>query len=174
MITILQKKRGQTDDFEKKLNLLLDKDDVHEDKLVGIIYFIDPDLKKNKNYYSERIKTMKEDHGVEIHLFYGEEFFDYLNLNWNELLGHLKKWKKELSDIPEINFDKEAEKTFKEIKILSPQVYMKIFKNEILFNEIILTLFPEKKVLNLLLDYFESKSVETRYKTLHQLLKEML
>jgi len=42
-------------------------------------------------------------------------------------------------------------------------------------NEIILTIFPEKKTLKLLLEYFKSKSEEkTIYKTLSDLLKEKI
>ncbi len=166
------KKIGQTDNFEKKLNLLLDKN--NEKDLIGIIYFIDPDLSKNKNYYQKRLDEMKGKCGVELYLFYGKEFFDFLDLDWSEVLKYLQKWKKELLDIPEINFDKEAEKTFEELKEVEIKDFIKIFKNKNIFNEIILTLFPEKKVLKLLLNYFEEKSNETGYKTLYNLLKEKL
>ena len=83
------------------------------------------------------MKEINEQYGVKLHLFYGKEFFDFLNLNWYEILDYLKKWKKELLDIPEINFDKEAESTFNEIKNLSPQFFNKIFSNKKIFNEII-------------------------------------
>ncbi|NCO80069.1 restriction endonuclease, partial [Candidatus Falkowbacteria bacterium] len=43
------KKRGQIANFEKKLSEMVDK--YNESNLVGIFYFIDPDLQKNKNYY---------------------------------------------------------------------------------------------------------------------------
>ena len=166
------KKRGQTDNFEKKLNMLLDNN--NEKNLIGVIYFIDPDLRKNKNYYKERLEKMREQYGVELYLFYGEEFFKFLNLDWEEVLKYLKKWKSELLDIPEINFDKDFQSTFNEIKDLSPQIFMKVFSNNIIFDEIVLTLFPERKVLNLLLEYFKEKSNETRYKNLYELLKEKL
>ena len=163
------KKRGQTDNFEKKLNLLLNK--YNEKNLTGIIYFIDPDLSKNKNYYQSRLKEMERQYGVKLYLFYGGEFFKFFNLDWIEVLKHLKNWKKELPDIPEINFDKEPESTFEEIKDLSPQIFNKIFSNKEIFNEIILTLFPQKKVLKLLLKHFKEKSDETRYKNLFHILK---
>ena len=166
------KKRGQTDNFEKKLKVLLDR--TNEKDLIGIIYFIDPDLQKNKNYYLERLEKIKKDYGVEVHLFYGKEFFDFLNLDWNEVLKYLEQWKKDLPDIPGINFDKQAERTFEEIKNVSPQVFNKIFSNEEIFNEIIVTLFPQKKVLKLLLKYFQEKREQTRYQNLYKLLKEKL
>src|SRR3989338_5129436 len=43
------KKRGQIQNFEKKLNEMITK--YGEKNLIGIFYFIDPELKKNKNYY---------------------------------------------------------------------------------------------------------------------------
>ena len=167
------KKRGQIDNFEKKIKLLLDKK-INEKNLIGIIYFIDSDLSKNKNYYLERIKKFKSEYGIEIYLFYGKEFFDFFNLNWSEVLIYLEKWKSELPELPEINFDKDAEKTFEEIKNLSPQVFNKIFSNEKIFNEIILTLSPQKKVLKLLLNFFKEKSNETGYKNLYNLLKNKI
>ena len=162
------KKRGQTDNFEKKLNMLLNQN--HEKNLIGIIYFIDSSLSKNKKYYKERLEEMKKSYGVELYLFYGKDFFDFLKLKWAEILQYLKKWKKELPDIPEINFDKNVKETFEEIKDLSPQIFNKIFSNKEIFNKIILTLFPEKKVLKLLLEYFNTKSSETRYGNLYKLL----
>ena len=48
------KKRGQIENFEKKLNEMISK--YGERNLVGIFYFIDPDLQKNKNYYKAELK----------------------------------------------------------------------------------------------------------------------
>jgi len=50
-----------------------------------------------------------------------------------------------------------------------------LFENDEVFNEIILTIFPQKKTLKLLLDYFESKAQErTIYATLSNELKKRL
>ncbi|XP_075704329.1 enoyl-[acyl-carrier-protein] reductase [NADH] 1-like [Rhinoderma darwinii] len=92
---------------------------------------------------------------------------------WDETLQYLAEWKKEIPDLPEINFDIEAEQTFEEIKDLKPLVYRKIFENEELFQQIVLTIFPEKKVLKLLLNYFESKETSI-YKTLSEKLKILI
>jgi hypothetical protein len=87
----------------------------------------------------------------------------------------LIKWKKEIPDLPEINFDNEYENTFNEIKDMNPTWFRYIFENDQIFNEIVLTLFPEKKTLKLLLDYFITKSKEKKiYKTLGNLLKSKL
>ena len=67
--------------------------------------------------------------------------------------------------MPEINFDKNPDDSFEEIKDLPPQVYRKLFDNEYLYNEIVLTIFPEKRVLKLLSHYFEQQEQKI-YKTL--------
>ncbi|PIR95759.1 restriction endonuclease [Candidatus Falkowbacteria bacterium CG10_big_fil_rev_8_21_14_0_10_37_18] len=154
------KKRGQISNFEKKLNEMVDK--YGEKNLVGIFYFIDPDLQKNKNYYKTELEKMARDYGVKIYLSYGVELFDFLQQGkiWSEILKYLEQWKKEIPDFPETNFDINAENSFEEIKNLSPALYRKLFQDDNIFNEIILTIFPEKKTLRLLLDYFKKKSSE--------------
>ena len=154
------KKRGQISNFEKKLNEMVDK--YGEKNLVGIFYFIDPDLQKNKNYYKTELEKIARDYGVKIYLSYGVELFDFLQQGkiWSEILKYLEQWKKEIPDFPETNFDINAENSFEEIKNLSPALYRKLFQDDNIFNEIILTIFPEKKTLRLLLDYFKKKSSE--------------
>ena len=169
------KKRGQIENFEKKLNEMISK--YGERNLVGIFYFIDPDLQKNKNYYKAELEKMSRDYGIELYLFYGVELFELLNKKdvWGEILNYLEQWKKEIPDFPETNFDIDAESSFEEIKDLSPSLYRKIFQDDVIFNEIVLTIFPEKKTLKLLLDYFKEKSSEkTIYKTIANLLEERL
>jgi len=167
------KKRGQIQNFEKKLNEMINK---HGEKnLIGIFYFIDPDLKKNKNYYDAELKRMSKAYGVTLQLFYGEELFTFLGHSeiWQEILKYLKEWKKEIPELPETNFDLNAESSFEEIKDLNPVWFRNIFENDEIFNDIVLTIFPQKKTLKLLLEHFKSKSTEkTIYKTLTELLKK--
>jgi len=169
------KKRGQIQNFEKKLNEMINK--YGEKNLVGVFYFIDPELKKNKNYYEAELKRMSKDYGVTLNLDYGKELFEFLGHSeiWKEILKYLEEWKKEIPEFPETNFDLDAESSFEEIKDLNPSLFRTIFDNEEIFNEIVLTIFPEKKTLKLLLDYFESKAEEkTIYKTLSELLKKRI
>jgi len=169
------KKRGQISNFEKKLSEMANK--YNESSLLGIFYFIDPDLHKNRNYYQTELKKMMHDYGVELHLFYGKELFDFLQHEntWGEILKYLEKWKIEIPDFPETNFDIDAESSFEEIKDLAPRYYRKIFQDNAVFDEIILTIFPEKKTLRLLLDYFRSKASErTIYQTIADLLQAKL
>jgi len=169
------KKRGQIQNFERKLNEMINK--YGEKNLIGVFYFIDPELKKNKNYYEAELKRMSKDYGVTLNLDYGEELFEFLGHPeiWKEILQYLKDWKKEIPELPETNFDLDAESSFEEIKDLNPALFRTIFENDEIFNEIVLAIFPEKKTLKLLLNYFKSKSDEkTIYKTLSELLKKRI
>jgi len=167
------KKRGQIQNFEKKLDIMLTKFD--ENELVGIFYFIDPDLVKNKNFYVSELQKMSQDYNVETQIFYGKPLFDYLGLEdiWQEILNYLELWKKEIPDLPEINFDLDSEHTFEEIKDLKPLTFRKLLSNEQIFEQIVLTLFPEKTTLKLLLNYFEKKET-TIYKNLASMLRERI
>ncbi len=88
-------------------------------------------------------------------------------------MDYLRAWKEKIPDLPEINFDKDADHTFNEIKDLNPTVYRKLLNNDEILNEIINTLFPERKTLNLLHAYFNSKS-STIYRTLSARLGDYL
>lgn len=167
------KKRGQIDNFEKKLNVMLKS--YSEEEIIGVFYFIDPDLVKNKKFYSEELEKMTKDYNIETNIFYGKELFDYLDCGyvWDEILLFLKEWKKEIPDLPEINFDLNPHHTFDEIKDLNPSIFRKLINNDEIFKEIVLTLFPEKKTLQLLKDYFLKKE-GTIYKTLAKGLAERI
>ncbi|MCL4322601.1 MAG: restriction endonuclease [Deltaproteobacteria bacterium] len=169
------KKRGQIKNFENKLNEIIK--DQEENNLKGFFYFIDPELKKNRKYYSDNLEEISKSYGVELHLFYGDELFKFLNMEnaWTETLDYLRQWKEEIPELPETNFDLNAEISFEEIKTLSPACYRKLFVNDEIFNEIILTLFPEKKTLKLLLNYFKEKSNDKKiYKTLFEAIQQKI
>ena len=123
------KKRGQISNFETKLEYLYRK---HGQNLVGIMYFIDPDLVKNKNYYIEELDKMADTYGVDLHLLYGEELFEFFSkLNiWNDLLSWLTQWKDSLPELPKINFDRVSQDSFNEIKDLEIRFWRKILENE--------------------------------------------
>jgi hypothetical protein len=149
------KKRGQIKNFETKISVLLRK--YNKSNLKCFMYFIDPCLMKNKNYYMEEITKLKNDYNVYIKLCYGDEFWHeigYKNV-WEELLHYLEKWKIELPEMPSINFDEHAEKSFEEIKNIEIPLFRKLFKNKKICSEILPILFPQKKVLKLLREHFK-------------------
>lgn len=160
------KKRGQIENFIKKIDMLISEYD--EKEIRCFFFFIDNNLQKNKNYYAEEIEKIAEQYGIEIQLVYGKELFDAVGLSksWDEIIRHLTRWRDELPDLPEINFDIDAEDTFEEIKDLPPSIFIKLFSNEDL--EIIIeTIFPKGETLRLLAEYFEKKGKEWQvYKTI--------
>lgn len=105
------KKRGQYQNFEKKIMVLKNKYPLLH--LNAIMWFVDDSLIKNKNYYLDEMKKTHY-HNTELHLYYGDEFFKSLKnglLAWNELIEYLKKNKKENStkefNIPDFGKSKE-------------------------------------------------------------------
>jgi len=168
------KKRGQMQNFEKKLKVLHWK---HGSNLVGIMYFIDPDFSKNKNYYEEQIQTLRGGYEqVELRLFYGKQLFEYLGIAdfWDEMLSWLKRWKEDLPEIPETNFDANPHESFREIKNIHARVWRKIISNDKLWEEgIVKTLFRTGATIKLIQEEF-SKMEGKVYRQLADDLKERL
>jgi len=152
------KKRGQISNFETKIEILHKR---HSSNLIGFMYFIDPDLSKNKNYYLKEIKKLKEFYDIELYLFYGKELFEYLKNPeiWDNILLWLKQWKESLPELPEINFDIEPEESFKEINDLEVRIWRRILENDKLWEgEIIKAIFRKGITLKLLLEFFKKQN----------------
>lgn len=167
------KKRGQISNFEAKLEFLYKK---HGQNLVGIMYFIDPDFAKNKNYYKEELNKMADIYGVDLHLFYGRELFDFFKKSnsWDDLLSWLIKWKKSLPELPEINFDSDPQDSFNEIKDLEINIWRKILENDKLWEEgIMFAIFRNGSTLKMILDLF-SRRPERAYRRLAEMIKQKL
>lgn len=150
------KKRGQISNFKTKLEILYRN---HRKNLIGIMYFIDPDLTKNKNYYLDEISKMKNLYDIDINLFYGKELFEYFNIGdlWNNILEWLKKWKEIIPDIPDINFDSDPQKSFEDLKDTDINIWKKIIDNELLWEEgIINSIFKTGKTLELLIEHLRN------------------
>lgn len=168
--------RGQAQNFELKIDTLLS---IHkkEKSICGVFFCIDPGLVKNMAFYKKYFDKIKEKLGVNVEMCYGKDFFSLLKIEniWDEICEYLVKWKEEIPDLPEVNFDTDAEQSFNEIKDLPPSIFIKLFENDQLYNEIILTLFPQKKTLHLLKNYFKELAIDqTRYNTLFNILKNKL
>jgi len=167
------KKKGQINNFEAKLEFLYKK---HKQNLKGAMYFVDPDLIKNKNYYIEELDKMAETYGTELTLFYGREFFEHFGKSevWSAILKWLSQWKESLPELPEINFDKEPKENFEEIKNLEIRYWRRILENEPLWEEgIMKAMFRNGATLKLLLDYFNQQT-EIPYKKLALLLDQRI
>lgn len=167
------KKSGQISNFEDKINILLEK--YNENEIKAYFYFIDPNFNKNKNFYQKEIKNLQKDYEIEIYLCYGKELFEKENIRegWNEIIKFLTKWKKELPDFPELNFDKNPKETFEELKELEPKFLRKILDNEEIKKEIFPIIFPTKESLKLLKEYYEQQERKI-YKNIANKLTEVL
>ncbi|HID26576.1 MAG TPA: hypothetical protein EYP22_01860 [Methanosarcinales archaeon] len=131
------------------------------------MYFIDPDLVKNK---------MEDTYGVKLSLLYGKELFEYFGKPraWDELLSWLSQWKESLPELPEINFDKNSEESFNEIKDLELKYWRKILENEKLWAEgIMKAIFRDGTTLKILLEFF-NKQFERPYRKLAIILRKRL
>jgi len=151
------KKRGQISNFETKLEILHKR---HGTELFGIMYFIDPEFSKNKDYYLEELERLESFYGVRLSLFYGKELFEYLGKPeiWDNILSWLKKWKDSLPELPEINFDATLQQSFEEIKDLELRNWRKILYNDKLWEEgIIKAMFREGVTLKRLVTYFKTQ-----------------
>ena len=128
------KKRGQINNFKKKLEELSRR---YNNRLIGIMYFVDPDFVKNRNFYIRELESLYKNYEVPLYLFYGKELFDFLNSPeyWEKLLYWLTQWKASLPEIPEINFDTTPLDSFEEIKDLEIKYWIKLLKNEKLWEE---------------------------------------
>lgn len=167
------KKKGQIDNFEAKLEFLYKK---HGNDLKGIMYFIDPDLVKNKNYYLEELQKMEETYGVRLNLLYGKELFKYFDKSelWDKMMEWLKIWKGSLPELPEINFEARPEESFSKIEDLEIRYWRRILENDKLWEEgITKAIFREGRTLKILLESFKSKA-KTPYRKLAELLSERM
>lgn len=152
------KKRGQMSNFEAKLELLHRK---HGTFLRGFMYFIDPDVSKNKSYYTQELSKLENFYGVKLSLCYGRELFEYFGKPeiWDDILAWLKQWKDSLPELPEIDFDATPEESFSEIKDLELRTWRKLLENEKLWEEgIVKALFKKGYTLRLLLEFYKTKS----------------
>jgi len=167
------KKRGQMKNFESKLEELFR---IYGNKLIGIMYFVDPDLEKNRNFYKSELNRLNKYYQIPLYLFYGKELFDFLksSIYWKRLLYWLNKWKKSLPEIPEIDFDKNPQESFQEIKDLEIRYWRRLLENDKLWKEgIIQAIFRTGQTLDLILNYFTNQK-SAPYQRLSKLLQKRL
>lgn len=163
------KKRGQIENFERKIEVLLNKLKIPENSLRAFMYFVDDSLVKNKNYYLEELSKIHRDYNVSCTICYGKDFWDSINHSdiWEEVLIYLERWKKEIPDMPSINLDENPEKSFEEICNLKPIIFRNLFSDERICEEILPIIFSENKTLTLLKNEFlERGKSQTIYKSL--------
>lgn len=151
------KKRGQVDNFVKKLDHLINLG-YSQENITAYMYFIDDAFQKNKNFYNSEMKKLKLQ-GFDCEAVYGKELFHKENIveAWSDgIVAFLKQWRKSLPGSPELNFDISPDVTFNELKHIDVPTFIKLIKN----NEIIETyfplIFPNKTTLKLLLEEYQN------------------
>lgn len=159
------KKKGQINNFKEKIKFLIK----HHNKkqLQCFFWFIDPGIQKNKNYYLQQIEGIRKKYNIHAQLVYEKELFDAVGMlqQWNELIKHLKQWRQEIPELPNINFDSDPNTSFEEIKNISPSVLIKLCSNPEL-KDVLTILFPTGETLEFLRNHFqEQQSAEHQQAT---------
>lgn len=90
------KRRGQFSNFKQKVEAVLQA--YPEQELQAIMYFLDPEFKKNRNFYIEQMKKHSYPN-TQMLLFYGSELFERINgiyptkVTWNDIVEWLMQWR---------------------------------------------------------------------------------
>lgn len=115
------KKRGQFSNFIYKVELL--KQQYPNKNLVGVMWFVDDGLKKNKNYYiSEMANYMGHYNDINLKMYYGGDMFvDLFDAQdaWEEITNYLRQNKHERSQeqlyIPDFDTSSEILEALQEL-----------------------------------------------------------
>lgn len=149
------KKRGQLENYKKKALTLRD---MFDQPIAGIMYFIDPSFTKNMRYYKPEVEMLGRELNMEMNIFYGREFFDYFGHPqiWEEMLGYLRRWKREMPDFLMPNFDIDVEKTIRELQGIEAKTWNKVAAKSELWDEgIVKALFPTGEALRAIAENLE-------------------
>lgn len=175
------KKRGQIDNFTKKVDFLIS---IHGQNVEAFLFFVDTEMDKNKSYYTDEATKLQQSKNIPVHVCYGRDFFERIEMGevWDEIERHLRRWRSEIPEYPNTNFDEDSEDSFNQLKQLSPTDMTKILENNEIFTNFIPILFPQKDTLHKLLDYYLAESnngennnaTRTKYQKVYALLKEKL
>ncbi len=128
------KKRGQMENLRRKIEVFIEREGIIPS---CILYFVDPTLRKNRNYYAQELEKLKQAYNTETFLFYGREIFEHFGHKglWELFLKCLKEWKEELPDIPSINYDENSEDSVEVLKGISLHYWDRIVKNDELWEK---------------------------------------
>ena len=151
------KKKGQFKNFEDKIVYLKS---IHGSTLIGVMYFIDPSLKKNRHYYEAELSKLSSELDVPLYLFYDGELFDFLEIPdvWQFLKLALPKWQQSVPVNIEFDYDNDLEESWRVIQTVEIGVWYKLIMNDALWEgQIVQALFSKGAVLKLLLNTFNEQ-----------------
>ena len=140
------KKRGQYQNFQKKYSLLSRR--YPNNRIIACMWFIDPSLVKNRNYY---LTEASNEHlsNVNLYIYYGGELFSNLFQRediWNEICEHLVRNKLERSDdilsIPDFDTSDEFFDALKRLFIVERNLSKKLISDKPEYIQLRNELFP--------------------------------
>ncbi|MER3500657.1 MAG: hypothetical protein IMHGJWDQ_001602 [Candidatus Fervidibacter sp.] len=164
------KRQGQWKNFAEKVEVLVAR---HKGELVAVMYFVDPSLKKNRAFYERQIADLLKGMctqypSVCLVIWYGEELFEKLPRlspsDWKQMLQWLAKWKSELPELPDVNWEsKEALQELEQLAKEQPSLWLRFAQQEELWKEgIVGTLFPTGSGLRQIVEALEKLSDDKR------------
>lgn len=149
------KKRGQIENFRKKLEYLKT---LHGTSLSGIMYFIDPALHKNERYYRKEIEALQHTLEIPVALFYDGGLFQHLQGHtetWDLLLNSLQIWRKTAPEQISLDYDTDPELAVEEMAQAPGSVWHKLASTDALWEYGVLqALFATGRTLMLLANRF--------------------
>lgn len=129
------------------------------------MWFIDDKVKKNENYYLERMEKMKNKYKkCNPKLCYGKELFDNKkgiselpDTAWSEIMENLKIWKTSYKSF-DLDLDKTVSEHMDEIKSIKPEVFIRIFDNKEVVDDILPTIFSTGEALEQYAEFLKLKN----------------
>lgn len=155
------KKQGQFKNFQDKIVFLKS---VHGSALIGAMYFIDPALKKNRNYYQSQLQVLSHDLNIPLYLFYDGELFDFLGIPdvWSFIQIALAKWQRSVPVNIELDYDTDPEESWKAIQNVDIGVWYKLLMTDALWEgHLMQVLFSNGTVLRFLLQALKQRGTNT-------------
>ena len=76
---------------------------------------------------------------------------------WRNIMTNLKKWRHDIPDLPNVNFDTNPEESAEEIKDLPLRIFRKLFDDERIVEQILPVLFQTGETLAILEPYFRGQ-----------------
>lgn len=145
------KKRGQFINFQEKITLLYDN--FPDKQIISIMWFIDSGFKKNKNYYKNKINSIKFNN---VYLLYGQELFTEIFKRedvWNEITSYLKQNSQERSNevlqIPDLDTSNEFLEVLEHLFKQNKKLYNKLTNSKnYQYAELRNRLFPQNYNFN--------------------------
>ena len=78
---------------------------------------------------------------------------------WFDIMENLQKWRHDIPDLPNVNFDSNPEESAEEIKDLPLRIFRKLFDDERIVSQLLPVLFPTGATLAILEPYLRAQNM---------------